>query len=208
MTGTFLRALVLGFSVAAPVGPIGILCIRRTLAEGRAIGFASGLGAASADTVYGLAAGVGLAAFSTAIAAVDAPMRLAGGLYLGWLGLRTFRAPPASEAAAGGAAALWGAWWSTLVLTLTNPATILAFAAMFATIVPAPGTGPAWALAPVLAGGVFLGSAAWWFLLSGLADRMRSRLGPAHLAWVNRLAGVMLLGFAAWALGSLALRAA
>ena len=84
MTGTFLRALVLGFSVAAPVGPIGILCIRRTLAEGRAIGFASGLGAASADTVYGLAAGVGLAAFSTAIAAVDAPMRLAGSVTPAW----------------------------------------------------------------------------------------------------------------------------
>jgi threonine/homoserine/homoserine lactone efflux protein len=205
MLSTFLRALVLGFSVAAPVGPIGILCIRRTLTDGRAVGFACGLGAATADTLYGLAAGVGLSAFSSAIAAVDGPMRLGGGLYLGWLGVRTFVAPPSAEAAAVSTGARWSAWWSTFVLTLTNPATILAFAAMFAAIVPTGGGGPAWQLAPVLAGGVFLGSAAWWLLLSGAADRLRTRLGPAHLVWVNRAAGVMLVGFAAWALGSLAL---
>src|SRR5690242_12963975 len=137
-TGMLLRGLIIGFSIAAPVGPIGVLCIRRTLAQGRAVGLASGLGAATADAVYGAVAGFGLAVLPSFLVSQGAWLRLFGGLFLCWLGYQTFRATPASnEAPAGepearsGKPGLFGAYVSTFLLTITNPATILSFTAIF-----------------------------------------------------------------------------
>jgi threonine/homoserine/homoserine lactone efflux protein len=194
------KAIVLGFSVAAPVGPIGILCIRRTLTDGRAVGLACGLGAATADALYGLIAGLGLTALTAALVEHQAMLQLVGAVYVAVLGARTLVARPAQRAADVARAGALRAWLSTLVLTLTNPATIMSYVAMFAAIAPA--TGEASLLAAlVLAGGCFLGSALWWLGLSAAVDRLRSRVEP-HLIWVNRASGVLLLGFAAWALAS------
>ena len=123
----FVRGLIIGFSIAAPVGPIGVLCIRRTLADGRAAGLISGLGAATADAFYGCVAGFGLSFVSTFLVAQQTWLRLIGGAFLIYLGIKTFLTQPASEAAAASGRGLAGAYVSTFALTLTNPVTILAF---------------------------------------------------------------------------------
>ena len=131
----FLRGLVIGFSIAAPVGPIGILCIRRTLADGRASGFLSGLGAATADALYGCVAGFGLTVVSAFLVDQRTWIQLIGGVFLLALGVRTLRSRPAERAAQASAGrGLAGSYLSTLLLTLTNPMTIISFAGIFAAL--------------------------------------------------------------------------
>jgi threonine/homoserine/homoserine lactone efflux protein len=199
----FLRGLIIGFSIAAPVGPIGLLCIRRSLADGRAAGFVSGLGAATADAAYGFVAAFGLTAISGALVAQQVWLRIIGGLFLCYLGARTLTAPPAADAAAAGARAarrgLLGAYASTLLLTLTNPMTILSFAAIFAGL-GLVGSTPDYAPAALMVAGVFLGSAAWWLLLSTGASSLRARTTPAGLVWVNRASGAVITAFGVFAL--------
>lgn len=202
----FLKGLLLGFSIALPVGPIGALCIRRTLSEGRAMGFASGLGAATADGLYGTVAGLGLTVISDLLVSQQNWLKLAGGIYLCYLGLRTFLSKPAAEAAAVSARGLLGAYTSTVFLTLTNPATILSFVLIFGSLGLATSAGQRHAAALLLVAGVPLGSALWWFILSGGVSLFRTRCTPAVLQWVNRIAGVVIGGFGATALLSLWLR--
>jgi len=194
-----LRGGLIGLAIAAPVGPIGVLCIRRTLAEGWIFGFVSGLGAATADALYGCVAAFGLTFISAALVSHQAGLRLIGGLFLCYLGIRTLLARSAEQAAAGGAGGLVRAYGSTFLLTLTNPMTILAFAAIFAGLGLAEEAG-SYASAGLLVLGVFLGSASWWLLLSSIVGIFRARFTPAGLLWVNRISGLMLLGFGAYAL--------
>jgi threonine/homoserine/homoserine lactone efflux protein len=195
--GLFLRGLLIGFSIAAPVGPIGILCIRRTLAEGRASGFLSGLGAATADALYGCVAGFGLTVVSAFLVDQRAWIQLIGGVFLLALGVRTLRSKPAERAAQASAGrGLAGSYLSTLVLTLTNPMTIISFAGIFAALGVAE-TGGSLAAAVWLVAGVFAGSAAWWLLLSGGVGLMRDRIATGALLWVNRASGVVLVAFGA-----------
>ncbi len=197
-----LRGLLLGFAIAAPVGPIGVLCIRRTLAQGRAIGFVSGLGAATADVLYGCIAAFGLTAVSGLLVRQQGWLRLLGGLFLCYLGIKTLLSRPSDEPAAAEGRGFAGAYLSTLLLTLTNPMTIFAFMAVFAGLgVGRTVNGYAAAAAVVL--GVFLGSAAWWFLLSAGVSLLRGRLDARHLLWVNRVSGVIIVGFGVVALGGL-----
>ncbi len=187
------RGLLLGFSIAAPVGPIGVLCIRRTLAQGRLTGFASGLGAATADALYGSIAAFGLTVISGALIGAQVGLRLVGGLFLCWLGIRTLRARPSPIVANATGKGLPGAFASTLVLTLTNPITILSFAAVFAGLgVGSTGYTGAAALTVL---GAFLGSAFWWLLLSGGVSLLRNRFDHRAMRWVNRLSGAVILGF-------------
>jgi threonine/homoserine/homoserine lactone efflux protein len=197
-----LKGLVIGFSIAAPVGPIGVLCIRRTLADGRAVGFAAGLGAATADALYGAVAGFGLTAVSGLLVAQQGLLRAVGGLFLCWLGARAFLARPAAESAPVRGTGLPGAWASTFLLTVTNPMTILSFAAVFAGL----GVGAAgsdFVAAATLVLGVFAGSALWWLLLSGVVGVLRQRVTPRGLRWVNRASGAIIAGFGLLALLSL-----
>ena len=131
-TSLLLKGLLIGFSIAAPVGPIGVLCIRRTLVQGRAAGLVSGLGAASADAVYGSIAAFGLSFVSGLLISQQSWLKLIGGAFLCYLGIRTLLAQPAERAAAAGGMGLAGAYSSTFFLTLTNPTTILSFVAVFA----------------------------------------------------------------------------
>jgi threonine/homoserine/homoserine lactone efflux protein len=211
--GFFLRGFIIGFSIAAPVGPIGVLCIRRTLTQGRAAGFVSGLGAATADAAYGGVAGFGLTAISGVLIGQQRLLRLIGGLFLLYLGARTLAAGPASTAGPAGSGrpveetdhrGLLGAYASTLVLTLTNPLTILTFAAIFAGLGLA--AAPAeYGSAALLVSGVFLGSGTWWFILSGGAAVLRDRLRPGGLRWISRISGGIILAFGLIALASLLL---
>ena len=199
-----MRGLILGFSIAAPVGPIGILCIRRTLAQGRTVGVVSGLGAATADLVYGILTGFGLTFVSGLLVGQQFWFRLVGGIFLLFLGVTTFLARPAEQAARVNAqpGKLFGAYFSTFLLTLSNPMTILSFAAVFSGM----GLGASHGTyldAALLVGGVFLGSAAWWLLLSTGVSLLRSRINGSVLVWVNRAAGVVLVVFGILALTGL-----
>ncbi len=194
----FLRGLILGFSIAAPVGPIGVLCIRRTLAQGRAVGFVSGLGAATADALYCSIAGFGLTAVVSMLVGGQSWLRLAGGLFLCYLGIRTWRAVPAVGSSLPGSRGLLRSYASTFLLTLTNPMTILSFAAIFAGLGMT--AGGRYADAAVLVTGVFSGSALWWLILSAAAGAFSRALTTTGLRWVNRMSGAIITGFGVIAL--------
>ncbi len=193
------QGFALGFSIAAPVGPIGLLCIRRTLAHGRWVGLASGLGAATADAIYGSVAAFGLNAVSGFLIHHQDALRLIGGLLLLYLGARAFLTRPAPGATPSHAGGLIGAYTSTLGLTLTNPITILAFAAAFAGLGLAGGDRSPERAAALVAG-VFLGSAAWWTALSSGVALLRDRVSAPLMRWVNRVSGILIAGFGVAAL--------
>jgi len=195
----FLRGLVIGFSIAAPVGPIGVLCIRRTIADGWRSGLLSGLGAATADGLYGCIAGFGLTFISSFLVDQQFALRLVGGLFLCYLGVRTLLRAPTQEAAGETGSGLLVAYSSTFFLTLTNPITILSFAAIFAGVGGA-ALGSDYASAISLVVGVFIGSTAWWLTLSSVVALLKVRVSPTVTLWLNRVSGLVLLGFGVYAL--------
>ncbi|HLF02759.1 MAG TPA: LysE family transporter [Anaerolineales bacterium] len=210
MLETFIKGLLLGFSIAAPVGPIGVLCIRRTLAEGRAAGFVSGLGAATADAAYGAIAGFGLTFISAFLLDQSLWLKLIGGGFLIYLGTRTFIVRPVAQSQETSDSSLrlpssnlrlLSAYLSTLGLTLTNPATILSFVAVFAGL----GVGIAvdYSGAAILVTGVFIGSALWWLTLSFGVGLLRGKFDAGAMRWVNRVSGTIITGFGIVALLSL-----
>lgn len=191
-----LKGIVFGFSIAAPVGPIGVLCIRRTLAGSRAQGLASGLGAATADACYGAVAAFGLTALSDFLVGQQAWLRPLGAAFLIYLGVRTFLARPADASAAGHGASmsLCGAYASTVLLTLTNPLTIVSFFGIFVGLGVA-GPGTSHAAAALLVCGVFLGSSLWWLILSGGVGAIRHKIDARRLRWINRASGIAIATF-------------
>jgi threonine/homoserine/homoserine lactone efflux protein len=190
-----LKGFIIGFAIAAPVGPIGILCIRRTLANGRLPGFFSGLGAASADMAYGAVAAFGLTAIQDLLIGAQFWLHLVGGLFLIYLGFRTFTAKPTNKPAGEGTTRnLFQAYFSTLGLTLTNPATIISFTVIFAGLRLGETHGNFFSAA-TLVGGVFFGSSAWWLTLSLIVGLFRERFTLAWMIWVNRLAGAVISAF-------------
>jgi threonine/homoserine/homoserine lactone efflux protein len=198
--GFFFKGLVLGFSIAAPVGPIGLLCIRRSLAEGRLVGLLTGLGAATADAVYGAIAAFGLTAVSGALVAYRTSLGLVGGAFLCYLGLRTLTSKPAQGGASTRSRGLASAYASTFVLTLTNPMTILSFIAIFAGLGLASGSG--YTNPAMLVVGVFAGSAAWWLLLSTGTSILRSTIGTPVMTIVNQVSGSLILAFGVYAIAT------
>ena len=195
----FLKAGLIGLSIAAPVGPIGLLCIQRTLAHGARIGFVSGLGAAAADGVYGAVGAFGLAAVTQFFVTLALPLAVSGALFLGWMGVQLYRtAPPAQSAGAADGVGGWRAFVSVFALTLTNPMTILSFVAVFATIGGSAAT--TGAAAGIMVLGVFCGSALWWLALASAIAGVRQRIGARALQAINRTAGTFLLVFAIWQL--------
>ena len=202
MFSYLLRGFILGLSIAAPVGPIGILCIKRTLSEGRRSGFISGLGAASADAFYGSIAAFGLTFISNILINQRIWFHLLGGLFLCYLGIKTIILRSKQQEPAHTGNNISGAYLSTLFLTLTNPATILSFAAIFAGIgIVSKGTSYIYSCILVL--GVFIGSAFWWFLLSGVINYLRNKFNNKSLIWVNIISGLILIGFGVYSLISL-----
>ena len=200
--GFLLKGLIIGFSIAAPVGPIGVLCIRRTLAEGRTAGLISGLGAATADAIYGCIAGFGLTFISTLFISQQGWFRVIGGLFLCYLGLKTLLSTPAEQMASAKGNGLIGAYASIFFLTLTNPMTILSFAAIFAGLGVASTSGN-YISASVLVLGVFSGSALWWLLLSSGVAFFQAKFNFRELKWVNRISGIIILLFGLYVLLSM-----
>lgn len=190
--GLLVKGAIIGFSIAAPVGPIGVLCIRRTLSDGQPYGLVSGLGAATADALYGLMAAFGLVLITDVLVDQQLWLRTIGGAFLCYLGVRAFLSDAAAEEAKAWGKGLLGAYFSTLLLTLTNPMTILAFVAILA---GAGVTEGSVGVAAVFVLGVFLGSALWWLTLSVAVGLLRGRLNAGVMRWANRISGVMIFGF-------------
>jgi threonine/homoserine/homoserine lactone efflux protein len=194
----FLQGAVVGFAIAAPVGPIGVLCIRRTLANGRVAGLVSGLGAATADATYGAIAGFGVTFLFTLLVSQQVPIRLLGGAFLLFLGVRTFMSVP-TDARLSAEGSLVRDFLSTFALTLFNPVTIVAFAAIFAGL-GVTGQGGGYTAAALLVSGVFGGSAFWWVILSAVVSAFRGALDLGRMRWVNRISGFAIAGFGVAAL--------
>jgi threonine/homoserine/homoserine lactone efflux protein len=187
----FGRGLILGFTIAAAVGPISLLTIRRTLAHGRIYGLASGMGVALADAMYGAIAAFGLTAISSLLVSGRVALGLLGGAFLVLLGWRTMTTRPGEAASVADRPGLGGAFLSIFGLTMTNPMTILSFAALFAGF----GVGEGGAEAALIVVGVFCGSAGWWLLLTSVVSALRSRVTLRWLTWVNRVSGGVVIGF-------------
>jgi threonine/homoserine/homoserine lactone efflux protein len=191
-----LKGLAFGFLLAATVGPMWVLCLRRTLASGALAGLASGMGIATADGLYGAVAAFGLTAVSGFLLAHAFWIGLAGSAFLLYLGVKTLMAKPEIVEKEESPIRLSAAFLSTLGLTLTNPPTLLAFAAIFAGLGLASNTD--YGAAALIVAGVFIGSAAWWVILALAAGRHRNRLGPRLFRAINVISGLTILGFAAW----------
>ncbi|HCY85741.1 MAG TPA: lysine transporter LysE [Desulfobacteraceae bacterium] len=203
----FFKGILIGFSIAAPVGPIGILTIGRSLKHGPLAGLATGLGAAAADAVYGCVAGFGLTFISGFLLAWNTQILWMGSLFLCWLGLafliRSGDAPQGTPQDANRFSSHPKAFLSAFFLTLTNPMTIMAFTAIFAGL-GLTMAGDNYLTASLLVSGVFSGSALWWIILSFGAGKLKERMGKDLLGRISRVAGVVLLGFGAWSVIRLA----
>jgi len=199
-----LQSLLIGISIAAPVGPIGILCIRRTLAEGRIAGLVSGLGAATADALYGAIAAFGLTFVSAFLIKQTFWLRFGGGLFLLYLGVKTFTAAPTMNETINpppeNKKGLLKNYASTFLLTITNPLTILFFVAIFAGFGIGSDVSDDYLAASIMVIGIFLGSGIWWFILSGLTGFFRRRIGEKSMIWINRISGTIIFAFGLLAL--------
>jgi len=188
-SGLFIKGFILGFSIAAPVGPIGILCIQRTLSGGNVQGLVTGLGAATADI-----AAFGLTFISNFLVEQSVWFRLIGGLFLCYLGIKAFLSKPQDRTLSLGNRTPFSAYGTTFFLTLTNPVTILFFAGVFA------GLGMVsesiqYTSAGLMVVGVFTGSGAWWLILTGATSILRNKINDHKLAWVNKISGLVILAF-------------
>jgi threonine/homoserine/homoserine lactone efflux protein len=189
-----LSGFVIGFSIAAPVGPIGILCIRRTLAQGRVSGLISGLGAASADAVYGSIAGFGLTIITGFLIDQQMWLRIIGGGFLLYLGIKIFYSKLITEVSVQDNHNLWSDFVSTFALTITNPMTILSFVAIFAGL-GLGSVGDNYLSVSLFIFGVFAGSMSWWSAVSGVAGWYKGKVDINNLLWVNRVSGGIIFGF-------------
>ncbi|MEM9541886.1 MAG: LysE family translocator [Cyanobacteria bacterium P01_E01_bin.42] len=195
------KGFSIGLAVAAPVGAIGMLCIYRTLAYGRLIGLISGLGAATADGVYGCIAGFGLAALSNFLVDRAFWFQSFGGLFLMYLGVKTFCAKPKQKAEDDKRSNCSTAYFSTFFLTLTNPTTILSFIGIFAGL-GLVNSSDNYQGALLLVLGVFIGSAAWWLFLSFAIARLQKAIHLVNLRWLNRLSGIAIVIYGILAVSS------
>ena len=199
MTVLFAKGLLFGFLLAATVGPMWVLCFRRTIAQGALAGFVSGMGIAVADGLYGAVAAFGLTAISGFLLRYTYWIGLVGGVFLVYLGIATLLSQPKPDASIPDSAGMLQNFLSTLGLTLANPPTILAFAAIFA------GLGLVsndYGTAALVVLGVFLGSASWWVVLAAGAGWLRDRIGPALFRAINVVSGLSILAIAAWQLAA------
>lgn len=197
----FLKGIAIGFAMAVPVGPIGILCIRKTLTEGRLRGLIIGLGAATADLFYGAVAAFGLTFISDTLVSQKFWIRLVGGTLLLFLGIRIFRAKPKDPKIRLRSNGILRSYLTSVFLTLTNPLTIFAFIAVFAAL--GLGDGLSYFSSSILVTGVFIGSGLWFLILSSGTILFRKKLDLVGLRWVNKIAGTLIILSGLIAIGSL-----
>ncbi len=198
----FLKGLLIGFSIAAPVGPIGVLCIRRTLTNSRMSGLVSGLGAATADGFYGAVAAFGLTLISNVLVSHQLWFRIIGGSFLLYLGIQTFLSKPTEKSPSDKQSNLFGDYISTFILTIMNPITILSFAAVFAGLGLGNSNGN-YISALLMVLGVISGSICWWLILSTGVSLFREKFNLTSLKIVNWISGIIMVVFAVTAFASI-----
>lgn len=202
LLGFLLKGVLVGIIIAVPTGPVGVLCVRRTIFHGRLAGLVSGLGAATADAVFGIVAGFGLTFIANLLLGYQDWLRLGGAGFLLYIGIRALGADPlAGTASQRDPEGLLADYASTFALTITNPITILAFVAIFAGI-GFTGHEATLGRAAILVLGVWLGSLLWWVGLAFGAGMMRSSFDRDHLIWINRGSGGILVFSGVALLGS------
>ncbi|TCS40688.1 LysE family translocator [Reinekea marinisedimentorum] len=197
----FFKAMAIGFLIAAPVGPIGLLCMQRTLQSGLKTGLVTGLGAACADAFFGFIGALGLVALTHWLVSIKLPLSIAGAIFLSWMAIDLLRKTTAADTAfKAQEASLFRAFASTVLLTLTNPLTIFSFLAVYATLMT--GIQGSALVGAILVTGIFTGSALWWLTLSGTVAVIRHRISAKVQRAVNYLSGTLLMAFAIFQLGS------
>lgn len=200
MLGLVLKGCAIGFSIAMPVGPIGILCIRHSLNRGMSYGIVSGMGAAFADAIFGAIAGLGVSAISNLMMTHSLWLQLIGALFLCFLGYTNYRAKPQPVTELAQKSRLFSTFMTTFFLTLTNPLTILSFAGIYAGL----GIGledQEMLSVAILTLGVFLGSALWWLFLSWGASHLGKKVNLKNSAIFNKISGAVIFGFGVVAFG-------
>ncbi|SDQ03426.1 Threonine/homoserine/homoserine lactone efflux protein [Pseudomonas grimontii] len=194
----FMKSMIVGLCIAAPVGPIGFLCIQRSLMRGWRSGFATGLGAATADAMYGFIGALGITAIITTLITLKPWLCIFGGLFLAYIGYQTIRSKEPATALSGEKAGIMKAYSTTLLLTLSNPMTILSFIALFASMsdgmVGDQGQYSMWSMVT----GIFLGSAVWWLGLSGFSSAFKTRMSESRLKLINYFSGSTITVLAAY----------
>lgn len=195
----FIKGVIIGFSIAAPVGPIGLLCIQRTVAHGRISGLLTGLGAATADGFYGIVAAFGLVTVSNFFIGQQFWFRLIGGIFLLYLGTKTFVHKPGEKTTEAKHKNLLSDYLSAVLLTLTNPTTILSFIAVFAGLGLGGDKRDLYS-AILMAAGVFVGSGLWWFILSGGVSLFKEKINATTFGVINKFSGLIIFTFGLFAL--------
>ncbi|WP_139839581.1 LysE family translocator [Oceanibacterium hippocampi] len=195
----FLKAIGAGLALAAPVGPVGVLCVRRTIVSGRLSGLTSGFGAAIADAMFGAVAAFGLTLVSGFLLENQVAIRVIGGVLMLALAVRIWTTTVLESNGGRARESLLRGFLTTFMLTLTNPITILAFAGVFAVLGLASELDDP-LLAAILVAGVFVGSALWWIGIALGASRLKDFLDHGGLRWVNRFSALLLVGFGIYAL--------
>lgn len=192
LASVLLKGAIIGFSLAAPIGPVGMMCIRRTLTHGHLRGFVSGLGAATADSVYAIVAAFGITLISNFIVAHEYSIRLIGGILLILLGIRTLIVHPVEKSAKNGINGHASAYVTMFLLTFTNPMTLFAFAVVFAGVGAGSAVGDT-LTASFLVAGVFLGSATWFLFITTAVHVYKDKFKARGLTVVNVIAGSFVL---------------
>lgn len=200
----FLKGIVIGFLISTPVGPIAVLCIQRTLNNGRIHGIVSGLGAATADAIYSLFAVSGLSFILNFLIKEQLWLRLVGGLFLCYTGMKLFYSKVVQRAASGGGTSYFSNYVSAFIFAMTNPGTIITFAAVFASL-GILHINVNYASAGLLVAGVFVGAGLWWFILNSISRVFLKKLDYVKLAWLNKISGIVIAGFGLFVLMSLIL---
>lgn len=188
-----IRGFVIGLTIAAAVGPITLLVIRRTIDHGGWYGFASGLGVATADATYAAIAAFGLTAITSVLVSGQVLLGVVGGAVIAVMGVRTMLSRPTGPAADAERPGMAGAFASIYALTMTNPLTIVLYAGVFAGIGLVAGAGFVDAAVVTLA--AWLGSTLWWVVLCAIVGWARARVSSRALLWINRLSGAALVVF-------------
>lgn len=197
----FLKGIVIGFLISIPVGPIAVLCIQRTLNKGRIHGIVTGLGAATADAIYSLFAVSGLSFILNFLIKEQLWLRLVGGLFLCYTGVRLFRSKVVQRAVSGGGTSYFSNYVSSFIFAMTNPGTLLVFAAVFASL-GILHINVNYTSAGLLVAGVFIGAGLWWFILNSVSGIFLKKLDYVKLAWLNKISGIIITGFGLFVLVS------
>ena len=188
------KGLLVGFLVAAPIGVVGLLCIKRTLLQGRLNGFISGLGAATAHGIYGGIAGFGLTFITNFLVEEQLYIRIGSGIFLYFLGVKTFLHKPDRKKLEINNRNLMNSYFSSLLVAITNPLTVMSFAAIFAGLELGVNR-INYNSAGTFVFGVFWGSTAWWLILSSSIGLLRNKVNSQLLKLINKISGIIILSF-------------